>query len=94
MVMTKRKSWALRIAEAEARGKFTTKEHSWANRSWLTCAVGEKNNWHSPRWNSNDNPYALPEWRLGIDFGYAVVANNIPEAKRIYEEIMALDASH
>lgn len=92
--MAKRKSWAARIEAAEKRGNFTELEKRLAASNWLTCAVGEKHgfpgrmNW---QWDWPDGPEIEPdELTLGFKFGDAVQDDDIPEAKRLYAEIMAL----
>ncbi len=95
--MAKRLSWAVRIERAEKRGKFTEFEHDLANKDWRTCAVGEKHNWPSSlSWGGpdyvgvSDPALSTSEYGLGTAFGNAVCDDDIPEAKRLYAEIMAL----
>ena len=85
--MAKRLSWAVRLERAKARGKFTQAERDYAN-SWMTCAVGEKHHWSTTY--KTDKWYETREYKAGMEFLSAVKADNIPEAKRLYAEIMAL----
>ena len=90
--MAKRKSWALRIDAAEKRGKFTRFEITLAKDNWATCAVGERRGFPAVADWDRFGYYGTPECKLGVEFGVAVTANNIPEARRLYEAIMALPA--
>lgn len=98
--MAKRyKLWSDRLAAAEKRGKFTEREHDWS-QDWTTCAVGERHNYtddwqkadyNSPTWKDGFFKISVtPMYQLGVEFGSAVCRDDIPEAKRIYAEILAL----
>lgn len=94
------KPWSERIAAAEVRGKFTKFEYNLVE-DWTRCAVGEKyrykqspnvqvQNWDADWEKSLEKVHAHPEYILGMEFSAAVIEINIPEAKRLYEAIMAL----
>ena len=88
--MSKRLSWAVRLERAEKRGRFTDKDVELAFWSFITCAIGERHNWKLQRKDDWDWDITEQEFKLGGDFGYAVNEQDIPDAKRIYQEIMAL----
>ena len=86
--MAKRLSWAVMLERAGKRGKFTQIERDYAS-SWMTCAVSERHHWsidveHMDEW------YETREYEAGIEFLRAVNDDDIPAAKRLYAEIMAL----
>ena len=81
--MSKRLSWAIRLERAEKRGRFFMVDKDLANE-WPTCAIGEK---HGGKFSTGRN---MTEVRLGNEFWHAVDRDDIAEAKRIYQEIVAL----
>ncbi len=83
--MTKRLSWAVRLEQAEKRGKFTQKDKELAG-NFMTCAVAERHSYPKNWYDKTDEEYGL-----GLDFTSAVSeGGDIPEAKRIYQLIQEL----
>ena len=73
-------NWHTRIAEAEIRERFTSKDKSLAHK-WRTCAVGEL------------HPKAKPVEKLedlGCKFFSAVYLDKVEQAKKIYAQIQGV----
>lgn len=84
-----RKSWAKRLEEAEKRGMFTAAETGYASQ-WTQCAIGEKHNWPTEHQFGFGPERGTPEKQLGVQFMFAIMENNIPLAKSIYQQIQEL----
>ena len=81
--MAKRLSWAVRLARAKQRGKFSAEDLALA-RDWATCLIGERHGF-------KEMGTLLPdEFALGGRFPGAVWDQDIPEAERIYALVQAL----
>lgn len=88
--MSKRLSWAIRIEQAEKRGRFTTVDIRLAE-SFLTCAIGERHNGRFPTLDAYQSNHPLNrEYILGMHFFTEVKNQSLTEARRLYEEIQAL----
>lgn len=88
--MTKRLSWAVRLDQAEQRGRFNKVDIRLAE-SFLTCAIGERHNGKFPTLDAYQSTSPLNhEYVLGMHFFTEVKAQNISEARRIYQEIQSL----
>ena len=82
--MSKRLSWAVRLARAKERGRFNDYEKGLAT-FWTQCAIGERHSFPSSR------PALNSDERIeGMLFMHAVRDDDIPEAERIYALIQAL----
>jgi hypothetical protein len=96
LAMSKRLSWATRIERAKKRGHFTAYEVR-LSRSWMTCAIGERNGYELPEGAGGSWTLASAiafaesaEGKLGMSFMYSVQRDAIEDAERIYAEIQAL----
>ena len=91
--MAKRLSWAVRLARAKERGKFTIQDWRLAEH-WNTCAIGERHGFPRTENEAIDlqGADALRDQSvsLGCAFAGYVVGDDIPEAERIYALIQAL----
>ena len=87
------KPWRERIAEARARGEFTTEDMTLATRSWCTCAVGEQLALYGEEvvMFLEGGPADPTLWRLGASrtpgFGQAVERNDFDAAERLLDAI-------
>jgi hypothetical protein len=83
------KDWATRIKEAEARGKFSQSDLNNAS-SWMSCATSENPNLHGlDNYTATVNGH-LKAYDMGMKFYFAVMNDEIKEAKELHRAILKL----
>ena len=91
--MKNNKTWAFRIAEAEDRGNWFTRDDKVCSSDWVTCAIGEKYGTliqgagHFDKQRMVETIGGNQLINLGFSFTHAVEDDDVAQAREIYAKI-------